>query len=72
MTSINLMWLFIRKPYAARLSHSMFCGCHADHNCHNKHSVAGVAHVEQEVAADGYDLQDGLDEDDDDKIRVMN
>ena len=66
------MWLFSRKPYAARLSHSMFCGCHADHNCHNKYSVAGVAHVEQEVAADGYDLQDGLDEDDDDKIRVMN
>ena len=70
MTSINLMWLFIRKDYVARLSCSMFFCCHADHNCHNKHSVAGVAHVEQEVAADGHDLQDGVD--DDDKIRVMN
>ena len=38
-TSITLMWLFIRKAYAAHLSRSMFCGCHADHNCHNKHSV---------------------------------
>ena len=57
--------------YAARLSRSMFCGCHTDHNCHNKHSVAGVEHVDQDVAADGYDLQDGVD-DDDDKIGVMN
>ena len=57
----------IRKAYAARHSRSMFCDCHADHNCHNKYSVA---HVEQDVAADGYDLQDGVD--DDYKIRVMN
>ena len=49
----------------------MFCGCHAHHhNCHN--SVAGVELVEQDVAADVYDLQDGVDDDDDDKIRVMN
>ena len=27
---------------------------------------AGVAHVEQELAADGCDLQDGGDDDDDD------
>ena len=52
---------------AARRSHSMFCGCHADHNCHNEHacSVAGVAHVEQGLAADWCDLQAGIDEDDD-------
>ena len=64
------MGLFIRKAYAARLSHSMFCGCHADHNCHNEHtctcSVAGGAHVEQELAADWCDLQDGVDYEDDD------
>ena len=34
--------------------------------------MAGVAHVEQDVAADGYDLQDGVDDDYDDKISVMN
>ena len=50
----------------------MFCDCHSDHNCHNEHSVADVAHYEQEVAANGYDLQDGVDDDDDDQIRVMN
>ena len=44
----------------------MFCGYHADHNCHNEDSVAGVAHVEQEFAADWCDLQDGVDDDDDD------
>ena len=66
--------MFIRKVlldssfsyYAARLSRSMFCSCHADHNCHNEHSVAGMAHVGQEVVADGCDLQDGVDDDDDD------
>ena len=66
------MWLLSRKAYAARLSRSMLCGCHANHNCHNEHSVAGVAHVEQEVAADGYDLLDGVDDDDDYIIRVIN
>ena len=59
------MWLFIRKADAAHLSRSMFCGCQADHNCHSKHSVADVAYVDQEVAADGYDLQNGVDDDDD-------
>ena len=49
----------------------MFCGRHADHNCHNRHSVAGVAHVEQEVAADGHDLQDGVDDDDDELVYNM-
>ena len=34
--------------------------------------MAGVAHMEQDVAADGYDLQDGVDDDYDDKISVMN
>ena len=52
--------------YAARLSCSMFCGCHADYNCHNEHSVAGVAQVEQDVADDGNDPQDGVDDEDDD------
>ena len=28
-------------------------------------SVAGVTHIEQDVAADGYDLHDGVDDDDD-------
>ena len=42
------------------------CGYHADHNCHNKDSVAGVAHVVQELAAAWCDLQDGVDDDDDD------
>ena len=50
--------------YAAYLSHSMFCGCHADHNCHNEDSVAGVEHVEQELAADWCYLQDGVVDDD--------
>ena len=44
---------------------SMCCSCHTDHNCHNKHSVADVAHDEQEVATDWWDLQDGVDDDDD-------
>ena len=34
--------------------------------------VAGVAHFEQGVAADGYALQDRVDDDDDDQIRVKN
>ena len=72
MTSINLMRFFIIKAYAAGVSRSMFCGCHAYNNCYNKHSVAGVAHVKQDVAADGHDIQDGVDDDDDNKIRVMN
>ena len=45
---------------------SMCYGCHAEHNCRNEHSVVGVAHVEQELAADGYDRQDVVDDDDDD------
>ena len=45
----------------------MFYGCrHADHSCRNEHIVVGVAHVEQELAADGYDRQDVVDDDDDD------
>ena len=51
----------------------LFCGHHADHNCHNEHtcSVAGVAHVEEELAADWCDLQDGVDDDDDEDDAVV-
>ena len=58
--------------YAARLSHSMFCGCRADPtiamDIGSTCNVAGVAHVEQELAADLCDLQDGVDEDEDDDV----
>ena len=63
---IKIQWVH-HVIFLLRLSRSMFCDRHADHNCHNKHSVTGVAHVEQEVAADGHDLHDGVDDDDDDK-----
>ena len=36
-----------------------------------QYSVAGVAHSEQELAADGYALQDGVDYDDDDVVQRM-
>ena len=34
-------------------------------------SVAGVAHAEQELAADWCDLQDGVDDDDDEDDDVV-
>ena len=52
--------------------HVLWLSCRPQLSQQTYRSVAGVAHVDQDVAADGYDLQDGVDDDYDDKISVMN